>query len=584
MQDTKNRYDIFESILLDERKRLTSLVDIEKDILPYGVTAIYAGMGAGKNSIIEGYHKDGVDYVGLAEKYRVLLITSRKSKVTETVSNHESFIEDIRNIDTPKWDEYNSKSVVCTNAHIEKRISDSWSPLKKAFWEDFDFIIIDEFHSLIADSTYAESAFIVASVADEIYRTCIYGKSAKELKTRLIFMSATPEPAVGMIKKYNPHILDYRKISIYTKPKRIHFTYGKDMQKILKAALTEGKTVVYYMCTFYLLKTIIECAKEAGLSEEAIAVSVSSEDKNQFLKNEYKKIFKNKADVENRISKTEKIPSNIKLLITNSKNKEGINIKSHVDLMIIENHYIFDIMQIAGRIRSRVDEAIIVTDAQQFSMELAYENEKDYWKNIGITSANRYLYKIAKEQNFSFNADNIKECEEVAKFMKYMESLSKFIRYNPFTYKFEFNIYYENARKTYKKYIDEFQEYIRLKSEDIISSPIIQEYLFGSEITYTDIPNKKEFFEKYLNNENIIVGETICTTEQKDKMLKDLNDFIVDYPGEPLERSNQLEKCLNFFGYGKEGVGKHDYGKFKVWKLEDIPEKELKKKAKNTKK
>lgn len=571
MKDIKNRYDIFEGLTLDERKRLTDLVDIEKDILPYGVISIYAGMGAGKNSIIEGYHKDGEDYIGLAEKHRVLLITSRKAKVSETIKRKDDFISDIRNIDTPKWDEYSNKSVICTNAHIEKRIGDSWPPLTKAFWNDFDFVIIDEFHSLIADATYAESSFIVARFVDEVYRTCIEGKSAAEAKTRLIFMSATPEPAIDMIQKYNPHTLDYRKNAVYTKPQRTHFTYGKDARNILKAALKEGKTAVYYMCTFSLLGSLIACAKEADLPEKSIAVSVSSEDKNKLLKNEYNKIFKNKEEIERHISETEEIPSHIKLLITNSKNKEGINIKSHVDLLIIENHYIFDIKQIAGRIRERVDQAIIITDALQFSMDLVYENEDDYWENIGVTSANRYLHRIAKKQNFHFDLYNINECEEIAKFIKYMEKLSRFIRYNPFTYEFEFNIYYANARKNYIKYTEEFQEYIRLKSEDIISSPIIQEYLFGSIITHNDIPSKEKFIKKYFQDNSIIVGETICTKEQGEKMHEALNDFIVNYPGEPLEKRKQLQKTLDFFGYAKEDVGKHDYGKFRIWKTETLP-------------
>ena len=45
-----------------EKKRVSDLIVMERDLLPYGVTAIYAGVGAGKNSFVEGYHKDDGDY------------------------------------------------------------------------------------------------------------------------------------------------------------------------------------------------------------------------------------------------------------------------------------------------------------------------------------------------------------------------------------------------------------------------------------------------------------------------------------------------------------------------------------------
>ena len=34
------------------KPRLTELVDLEKDIVPYDLSVIYAGVGAGKNSTV----------------------------------------------------------------------------------------------------------------------------------------------------------------------------------------------------------------------------------------------------------------------------------------------------------------------------------------------------------------------------------------------------------------------------------------------------------------------------------------------------------------------------------------------------
>jgi hypothetical protein len=65
-------------------KYVSDFVKIE-DVCSCGISAIWSGVGSGKNGFIEGMHEeitngDGtttrIDVDGLAEKYRVLLITS----------------------------------------------------------------------------------------------------------------------------------------------------------------------------------------------------------------------------------------------------------------------------------------------------------------------------------------------------------------------------------------------------------------------------------------------------------------------------------------------------------------------------
>ena len=76
-----------------DEKFVSDFVTID-DVCSCGVTAIWSGVGSGKNGFIEGVHEEiknndgtttNINVVGLAEKYRVLLITSRKAKVTENV-------------------------------------------------------------------------------------------------------------------------------------------------------------------------------------------------------------------------------------------------------------------------------------------------------------------------------------------------------------------------------------------------------------------------------------------------------------------------------------------------------------------
>ena len=122
-----------------EDKFVSDFVTID-DVCSRGVTAIWSGVGSGKNGFIEGVHEeitneDGtttrIDVDGLAEKYRVLLITSRKAKVTETEERHakdlSNYLTDIRHIDDVNFDEYDNKSLVCTTAHMKRRIERDYS-------------------------------------------------------------------------------------------------------------------------------------------------------------------------------------------------------------------------------------------------------------------------------------------------------------------------------------------------------------------------------------------------------------------------------------------------------------------------
>ena len=168
-----------------KEKYVSDLLDIEKDIVPYPVTAIWSGVGSGKNGFIKGVHikKENdngtitkTDVVGRAEKYRVLIVTSRKSKVNETEKAHAKdlspYLTDVRHIDDVNFDEYKAKSLICTTSHIKTRIQNDWNPSPlfiAPFWYSFDYIIIDEFHSLIDDATFSESAFIMKCFIDKIY-------------------------------------------------------------------------------------------------------------------------------------------------------------------------------------------------------------------------------------------------------------------------------------------------------------------------------------------------------------------------------------------------------------------------------
>lgn len=82
-----------ESHLISPKPYLSNAIDFARDIAPYRWISIWAGVGAGKNSfaekLISGCPREGIP------KMTVLIITSRRAKVLETLSNASREITDI---------------------------------------------------------------------------------------------------------------------------------------------------------------------------------------------------------------------------------------------------------------------------------------------------------------------------------------------------------------------------------------------------------------------------------------------------------------------------------------------------------
>ena len=548
------------------KPRLTELIDLERDIIPYDMSLIYAGVGAGKNSIIMGYHKDKIDYVGLAEKYRVLLITSRKAKVTETKnddSGHKILV-DIRKIDTVKWDKLKNKSVVCTSAHFQKRVEDWWDPIfdDKPFWEEFDFIVIDEFHSIVTDATFANSSCIIYYFIDHLYNECVKHNGTNKHKTKVVLMSGTPEPATPLLEGYNLNILDKRIEAFSITPDQyLIYNYQYTLKQILKT-LKAGKRVVYYFTLFNKLEDIISEALKSGIKEEQIVVSVSDANVNKYLEKNYNTIFNNKEIFENNLA-SEHISDEHLLILTNGKNKEGINIKEKIGLLAIETHFGPDIAQICGRFRNGIESAIIIEDAQQFTLTPFYDEEENYQRNYAIESANRYLFQIFKEENIKPQYESVYQNERVLNFISYIEKGTRFLRYNPFKFKFDFNQCYLQAFQFYNQSIAKFKHFL----ED---PTIIQSFDPDKSLSIrikTNYAPPEEVFEMYVEEKGYIIGETVLTPQDVKRILCELNDLLRRVTKNP-KVYTQFKSLVKMFGYDTVRVGKSERGQFRLIKRE----------------
>ena len=130
---------------------ISDRIDIQKLVEKEGNKIfLIAGVGAGKSTWVIKV---------LSEKGNVLFITSRRAKVDEDEMDSD-FVNRINENDILR-----KYLTLVTNAKISKaleRWSENEGSLEK-FVKRYDYIVVDEVHSIATDSTFADSSFGVKS-------------------------------------------------------------------------------------------------------------------------------------------------------------------------------------------------------------------------------------------------------------------------------------------------------------------------------------------------------------------------------------------------------------------------------------
>lgn len=181
---------------------------------------IYAGVGSGKNWFIENI---------LINHGNILYVTSRRAKVNEILMEqvcHEEIT----------WTKETGDIVTTTNYGIEKLVmNEKFSNNFAKVMEHFDFIVIDEAHSIFSDATYTESSFHVNAFIEYVATTYPSKK--------VILMTGTPEPLKTIESKYK--ILDFRDKCINVVPKTIRVIQKQNAIQHLTSIPKNQKTVYY---------------------------------------------------------------------------------------------------------------------------------------------------------------------------------------------------------------------------------------------------------------------------------------------------------------------------------------------------
>lgn len=400
------------------------------DYISRGITKLFiiSGVASGKSSWVKNV---------LSQKGSVLFVTSRKAKA-EADKNDSSF-SDIIN-----WNTYDNQTLI-TNAKlaslIEKRTANGLQELND-FINHFDYIVIDEVHSIATDSLFAESCSTVLSFIEY----------AAELKKPIVCMTGTPAPIQFYFEENDWCILDYLKTCNYVKPERITMVMNHSVVSEIKNVIA-GSSVVYFANrTNTITKKAKELMEKGIVKPYELAISVSKSRETEYFKdleNTFKDTNIRNAIIDasgkayESIIKNKRLPNECKILFSTSTLKEGIDIENENMVLFCENHDISNLIQYFGRARKGKTKVFVVEDSANYPIEsdellYHYANQKE------TDAANQFL-------------ESEIHAEDELLTIKALYNLKTHVIKNPY-------IYYNVIKKKFQTFHIKFYEKRRLLS------------------------------------------------------------------------------------------------------------------------
>lgn len=565
-------------------------------------------MGSGKNYFINQF------VTGNSErnipKMVVLVITSRRAKVNELLADKEAdysarvgkwgnmtqdlydaddwdrFKDNIRII-KDEWGEhpFYQKSVACTNAFIEKYIQNVYDPSDPGthLWNLFDMIVVDEYHSLVVDASFQTAPFYVNSLlweiayrhklADEQEQATIDESSlpnSRPLCNHLILMTGTPETVRKLPVPYmEPYVLDMMNKCVNVVPKNIWLLDLKQALKLLEQKIASGRRCIYFMNHVIFPEPF---CKGTSIPPDDVVMSFSDEKRRKSLEEcakipvgkrtkeeqKFAKIYENMVEVENRLSGNGLIPPQFKLLLTTSRNKEGINIKSEdINDVFVESHNMSDIIQMAGRVRHGAENLYIIVNSCGYSDDdYPYEDElaidelapdaRDILKgksSVQDGSFNRHLLKLCNTRGFqNFFANRISDfCpfrgkqNLIRQYIKRVHDMTDFVRFDHFCNHFCFYYLKTEANRYLKK---QHKQFIAASQDHAKYVTLFQEAFPDSVIH--PYKGRIDLMREYIELQLAGNPKREFTKEQIDQHIAELNSIRFDCPDDYLQQPKSL--------------------------------------------
>lgn len=331
---------------------------------------IVSGVGSGKNYWVENE---------LTKLGNVLVITSRKAKKDETIL--QSIFEG-----TYKGSDF-EHYFCCTNSHLELLVKNCLiKGNSQSLCEYFDFVVLDEAHSLITDSTFSDAPFHVYTFINEV---------SKYLP--VILMTATIKPIEKILKANKWKIVDCMEQCINIIPKRVVID---TKENILNELSNKSGKIIYMANSANGIIEELYPEFQKIFQKHEIAFSMSETAAGEKLKGKYPEEYRRLQEGYRSIVESNKLPDDIKLLLTTSRLKEGINIKDkEVEIIVCESHVAADMIQLAGRVRHGVNTFYIIDNAKQNNNNKLSEIDYFFSKDYLIDACNCHIKEIEKPED-----------------------------------------------------------------------------------------------------------------------------------------------------------------------------------------
>lgn len=553
-----------------EKERLSEVINYKEHIEPYRIIELVSGLGSGKNYWVENV---------LMEKARVLLITSRKAKVDETTSRtgvgkclnlwkrEQNALEYLWNNDKRYG------SCICNNWQIEyymkhKYVSGEYNTY---LWNFFDIIIVDEAHSLATDATYCDAPFYLLDFIKAAYR---------QGTSKIVLMTATYEPIKGLVKLKNPQdyvFWDFSKRCVNVKPTKLDYVTREMALYYITRQYTHNPHskwhAIYFATRTKSIKDdIVPYLLEKGIPEENIAVSFSNAESEEGFSDV---LLQNKARVEEYLKTNEDIPDDIKVFVTTSRNKEGINIDNsgYVWDIAIESHWIDEIQQMWGRVRSPMHYTMLIYDASQHQVVSA-DNDFDFdFDANALKLVNEIFDKWCAKHDIP-QKNRYQNSKAAEKIEMLHEKRFPYMRYS--THDDKFHLYkgkvfglrsFEKSKNYYEYYIDEWKKDAR--GERFSNDNLEPIFPIKSFIV---IPRENaERFEEYAQEKGYF--NRPITREEKQELLDYVNNVLRMRQKKNKSKSyTDLPRAIKELGFKVTECSKHKgsalYGLFNLERIE----------------
>ena len=337
--------------------------------------------------------------------------------------------------------------VVCTNsgfaAFVRKRFSPDDS--RTYLWNKFDLIVLDECHSLATDATFADAPFHVEKFIH-------FAIKQQQSKCKFIFMTGTLSPIKWLLddQRDRVHVVDYFDECRHVTPDKVEIISKTFAKRKVLSLLRGGSRVIVFVNTIDSMKNWVEYLNRSSIGDNDIGLLYAKdEDSVNFteeLVNKRKKLIE-------CLEEKERLLSSVKILLTTSKGKEGININDEdIPCMFCESHYADDLIQMAGRVRNGLDTLFVIRDARQNYNALslfAAEINRDCAETVNGT---RFRYEEYCEEN------GLDYCEDGL--IRTVEKMFSCVRYSYISKRFAAYEGKIHGIREYAKGIKRFSEYI----------------------------------------------------------------------------------------------------------------------------